>query len=165
VDEEVERRLDEHYARVNRHNEKALAGRKPPPLAPGEKGWVGVAECSTCHAEEEKFWRGTPHARAYATLEKDHKEFNLDCVGCHISGYEKPGGSTVTHVAALKDVQCETCHGPGGKHVESEKAADVRRVPAKEACAAECHHPPHVGPDWSVERAWKEIIGPGHGQD
>ena len=45
-----------------------------------------------------------------ATLTTQFKEFNLDCVGCHVTGYGRPGGSTVTHVEKLKDVQCEACH-------------------------------------------------------
>ena len=46
-------------------------------------------------------WDGTPHAHAYATLEKGFKEFNLDCVSCHVTGYGKPGGSSGLRVAVV----------------------------------------------------------------
>jgi hypothetical protein len=125
---------------------------------------VGVEKCASCHAEEHKFWKGTPHADAYATLSKDHKEFNLDCVNCHVTGYEKPGGSTVTHVDGLKDVQCEACHGPGSRHEDDPENPElIVKSPPKTLCQT-CHHPPHVGEDWSAERAFSLIVGPGHGK-
>ena len=98
-------------------------------------------------------------------MEKDHKQFNLECVDCHVTGYDKPGGSTVTHVDNLKDVQCEVCHGPGSRHVADPANKEfIVKTPEKSMCASACHHPPHVGPNWNVEEAWKKIIGPGHGQ-
>ena len=89
---------------------------------------------------------------------------NLDCVGCHVTGYDKPGGSTVTHVEGLTDIQCEICHGPASRHAESPNDKTlILRSPPKSLCASECHHPPHVGKDWSVEQAWPRILGRGHG--
>ncbi len=163
ADGAVAARLGAYYRKVNEHNREVFKDRKPPVAEKDQPTYVGAEECSNCHTEEEDFWKKTRHARAYATLEKDHKEFNLDCVGCHVTGYEKPGGSTVTHVATLKDVQCETCHGPGSRHVATEDPKHIRKTPEKSACASECHHPPHVGPSWSVDEAWKLVIGPGHG--
>lgn len=163
-DDAVAGRMAGYYKRVNEHNRKAFAGRLPPKVAEGQSHYVGAEECSNCHDEAYEFWKKTRHAKAYATLADDHKQFNLDCVGCHVTGYEQPGGSTVTHVDLFKDVQCETCHGPGSKHIDSSEPADILRVPKKKQCASQCHHPPHVGPDWSVDEAWKGIIGPGHGE-
>ena len=60
---------------------------------------MGSEACQSCHAEAYAWWKSTKHGRAYATLENVHKEFNLSCVGCHVTGYNQPGGSTVTHVA------------------------------------------------------------------
>ena len=61
-------------------------------------------------------WDKTRHAHAYETLATQFKEYNLDCVSCHVTGYEQPGGSSVTHVDKLNDVQCEFCHGPSSRH-------------------------------------------------
>jgi len=123
-----------------------------------------VKKCQGCHEEETKFWRTTEHAGAYEVLAREDKQFNLDCVGCHVTGYDKPGGSTVTHVDGLKDNQCENCHGPGSLHAESPtKKGLIDARPERSLCASECHHPPHVQPNWNVDEAWKKILGPGHG--
>jgi hypothetical protein len=152
------------YKRVNEHNKTEFAGRKPAAVGKDESSYVGVEECTTCHEDARKVWDKTSHASAYVTLEKQFKEFNLDCVSCHVTGYGKPGGSTVTAVEKLKGVQCEECHGPGSKHAKSAKKEDVLiAVPKPEFCAAQCHHPPHVeGYDPIAKR--KLILGPGHGE-
>jgi hypothetical protein len=157
-------RMKEYYKRVNGHNRVAFKDRKPPPLADGQAGFVGIEQCSDCHEEAYDFWKKTGHAKAYETLSRDHKEFNLDCVSCHVTGYEQPGGSTVTHVEHLKDVQCETCHGPGSLHVDDpENEKLISAAPERSLCAPLCHHPPHVKEDWDVNLAFGKIIGPGHG--
>lgn len=163
-DPEVARRMSEYYRRVNEHNRVALADRKPLPAPSGTPHYVGGAACTSCHADAHSFWQKTEHARAYETLTSEHKEFNLDCVGCHVTGYNRPGGSTVTHVTGLTDVQCESCHGPGSQHVES--GGDTKLItltPAESTCRS-CHHAPHVSDDWDLSQAWKKIVGPGHGQ-
>jgi hypothetical protein len=156
--------LSQYYRRVNEHNRVAYADRKPPPVAAGTSAYVGVEKCASCHDEERAFWNTTAHANAYETIERQHKQFNLDCVGCHVTGYEKPGGSTVTQVGDLKDVQCESCHGPGSRHVADPKnPALIVKSPPRSLCAPACHHPPHVKEDWSADRAFSHIIGKGHG--
>jgi hypothetical protein len=163
-DDKVAELMAAYYRRVNEHNREAYADRKPPPVPSGVSGYVGIEKCTSCHIEERAFWNKTGHANAYVTLERQHKQFNLDCVGCHVTGYEQPGGSTVTHVSELKDVQCETCHGPGSRHVAEPKNPDyVVAKPPRTLCAPACHHPPHVNKDWRVDEAWPHIIGPGHG--
>ncbi len=107
-----------YYKRVNEHNKTAFAGRVPPPPEAGQAGYVGVDACTDCHDDARKVWDKTSHAHAYPTLQKDFKEYNLDCVSCHVTGYDKPGGSTVTHTAKLENVQCENCHGPGSLHAK-----------------------------------------------
>ncbi len=165
VEGRVSARLEAYYQRVNEHNRVAFADKLPVPVATGEPRYVGIETCSNCHQEERRFWDTTSHAKAYATLSTAHKEFNLDCVGCHVTGYEKAGGSTVTHVDGLRDVQCEVCHGPGSNHAERplDKTA-IRRRPDSNSCSSSCHHPPHVNADWNVGLAWTKIIGPGHGR-
>jgi nitrate/TMAO reductase-like tetraheme cytochrome c subunit len=146
---------------VNEANRVALEGRLPPPAPPGQPSYVGVESCAGCHTSEKAFWDKTAHAGAYPTLASESKEYNLDCVSCHVTGYGRPGGSTVTHVEKLKNVQCEVCHGPGSLHAAAPK---VVRLPAPEgkACVA-CHHPPHVE-DFDPAAKMNLIIGPGHGR-
>lgn len=163
TDGRVASRLMAYYRKVNQHNKVAFADKKPRPAPEGESSYVGVDACSNCHVEERAFWDKSPHAGAYETLSSQHKEFNLDCVSCHVTGYEKAGGSTVTHVENLTDVQCEVCHGPGSRHVENPADESlIQLTPSRSLCASSCHHPPHVGSDWTVEEAWPKILGPGH---
>jgi hypothetical protein len=152
----------DYYRKVNDHNRVAFADRKAPPAGPDGNRYVGINACSSCHAGAREVWNKTAHARAYKTLADQHKEFNLDCVGCHVTGYQKPAGSTVTDNALLRDVQCEECHGPGGRHIEnpSDKSRIIAR-PTAESCVSGCHHPPHVEGFDAVAKM-SAILGPGH---
>jgi hypothetical protein len=155
-------RLGAYYRRVNEHNRVAFKDVLPPPVPEGQSGYVGVEQCTTCHQSQRAFWNKTAHHDAYATLVRQDKQFNLECVGCHVTGYEAPGGSTVSHVLGFENVQCEVCHGPGSRHVANPADKALISMPERAACAGKCHHPPHVKPDWSVDDAWKKIVGPGH---
>ena len=154
-----------YYKRVNEHNKTALADMKPLEPAKGEAAYVGDDECVTCHDEEQAVWDKTPHAKAYKTLSDDFKEYNLDCVGCHVTGYGKPGGSTVTHNDKLRGVQCETCHGPGSRHIaDTDNPKLIVTKPDPKTCVEECHHPPHVE-GFDAKAKMELILGPGHGRD
>ena len=162
-DDPVYKEMLEYYDEVNEHNRKAFADRTPKPPGPDGNKYIGVQACAACHAAAKTVWDGTPHAHAYETLASQHKQFNLDCVSCHVTGYEQPGGSTVTHVSGLEAVQCEDCHGPGGKHRDNptDKSLLVGH-PKPEACVGSCHHPPHVEGFDPVAQMHR-ILGPGHG--
>jgi 2',3'-cyclic-nucleotide 2'-phosphodiesterase (5'-nucleotidase family) len=161
-DPAIEGDMTAYYKAVDEHNRAAFADRMPPPRLPDQAAYLGIDVCSTCHVDARKVWNGTAHAHAYATLATQFKEYNLDCVSCHVTGYEKPGGSSVAHVEKLKDVQCEDCHGPGSLHVQdpTDKTRIVAR-PAPSVCLG-CHHPPHVE-NFDVTVALRGIVGPGHG--
>jgi hypothetical protein len=155
--------ISEYDARVDTQNRVRYADRTPMPAADGQPRYVGAQVCAGCHAQPTAVWSATRHAHAYPSLTEKHKAFDLDCVGCHVTGYEKPGGSTVTHVGNLENVQCEVCHGPGSNHVAGGglKSA-ITRKPDPSLCIG-CHHEPHVQRGWKVEEAWPKILGPGHG--
>ncbi len=164
TDPKAKEHLSSYYKRVNEHNREAFKDVLPKPAAEGQASFVGLEKCTSCHAEERAFWNKTGHAKAYETLANQHKQFNLECVSCHVTGYELPGGSNVTHVDKLTDVQCEVCHGPGSRHVDSPNDKSLlQAVPGKNVCASACHHPPHVPQGWNAEENWLKIIGPGHG--
>ena len=163
TDKAVKDKLVTYYKRVNEHNKEAFKDRKPEPPEAGQASYVGVERCTECHDEARKVWDKTAHATAYPTLQKDFKEFNLDCVSCHVTGYGKPGGSTVTFNEKLQNVQCEECHGPGSLHVKDPKnKALLITSPKPENCVSACHHPPHVEGFDAVAKM-KLILGPGHG--
>jgi 2',3'-cyclic-nucleotide 2'-phosphodiesterase (5'-nucleotidase family) len=163
ADDAVKSQMASFYKKVNDANKLAFKDKKPLPVAKGEASYVGIEVCSNCHEDARKVWDGTGHAHAYATLEKQFKEANLDCVGCHVTGYDKPGGSNVTHVSELKDVQCEVCHGPGSLHAaKPEKVKIPIAHPSPDACL-QCHHPPHVH-TFDAKAKMNDILGPGHGR-
>jgi hypothetical protein len=162
TDPEVKKAAIAYYKQINEKNRVAFADRVPPPPAAGQPSYVGIDACTKCHKEAREVWDSTRHANAYATLADQDKQFNLDCVSCHVTGYEQPAGSTVTHVAKLQNVQCEVCHGPGSRH-----SADPKHVktlvpkPKGDSCRA-CHHSPHVE-GFDPEAKMADILGPGHG--
>ena len=151
-----------YYERVNQNNQSALAGRMPKPPAAQQASYVGVAVCARCHAPAFRQWKHTWHANAYGTLRSLTREFNLECVGCHVTGYDIPGGSTVTHVDLLENVQCEACHGPGSRHVEDPTDEKATIAKPDDARCRDCHHPPHVE-ELDATANVQRILGPGHG--
>jgi hypothetical protein len=162
-DAAIKAQMSAYYKKVNDANKLEFADRLPKPPAKGEPRYVGIDTCSSCHEEPKKVWDKTSHAHAYATLSNQFKEFNLDCVSCHVTGYDRPGGSTVTHVDELKDVQCEVCHGPGSLHAaKPEKVKIPVAKPTTDVCLS-CHHPPHVH-TFDAKAKMAEILGPGHGK-
>ena len=101
--------------------------------------FVSARSCMGCHPAEHKDWMGTPHSRAYASLVKDQRHFDLDCWNCHVTGAGVKGGPTGPgDVGPLKNVQCESCHGPGKKHAASAKKEDITRTPTEATCLT-CH--------------------------
>ena len=159
----VERRMREHDKVVNEAKRVAFADLKPAPLGPDDIAYVGSAACSGCHQPAYSWWRSHAHGLAYLTLQQRNKEYNLDCVGCHVTGYEQPGGSTVTHNLdlALVNVGCESCHGPGAAHTKDpENVGIVRDAP--EATCLPCHNSQHSDL-WDYEAYKQTLLVPGHG--
>ena len=148
-------------------NVKAAAGKPVPPAAKGEATYVGMASCGDCHDDAVKFWQKTVHAQAWQTLVDRGQQFDYECIGCHVTGFEKPGGSNLAHNDNLRDVQCEVCHGPASIHVAKggeEKPLAVRRAPPQDYCANQCHTHEHSD-TFQYEAYLRDIVGPGHGED
>jgi hypothetical protein len=150
-------------SRINDHNRVVFADLKPPPLAAGAPAYVGAQACQGCHAAAYTWWTKTAHGNAYATLENRHKQFNLSCVGCHVTGYNKPGGAAVVQNTGLVNVGCESCHGPASAHVANPgaKPALVTRAPQAAVCL-ECHNPEHSD-RFEFEAYRARMVVPGHG--
>lgn len=155
------------YARAAGEANVAAARARPPlPVPAGAATYVGTEACADCHAEAVAFWQKTRHAGAWATLEKVGKQFDYDCIACHVTGFDQPGGSSMAASEGLRDVQCETCHGPGSLHVDADDA-DVKKTitlaPAVDLCATRCHTPEHSDTFDRVPYL-RDVIGPGHGE-
>ncbi len=111
------------YPRVP-HPEQIKALDLNPPV---QLSYVGSAACQACHEAEYKKWKEHHHSHAMETLERYAKRpslrnFDGECVQCHSVGFHYRGGyvddKTTPH---LRDVGCESCHGPGSGHVAAPK--------------------------------------------
>jgi hypothetical protein len=127
---------------------------------------VGDAACARCHKPAVAFWQRTKHASAWKTLVDADKQYNYDCIGCHVSGWQSPGGSSLGTVEArgLVNVQCEVCHGPGSKHVEEDGLDEPRtiaRAPAAQLCATKCHTKEHSD-TFALDPYLRDVLGEGH---
>jgi hypothetical protein len=165
VNEPAKQDLKAYNDWVSQQNQELFADAVPPPPAKGEASYVGMEECDACHEEAVKFWRTTVHAGAYQTLVDTNQQFDLSCVGCHVTGFRKPGGSEVVKNDGLRDVQCETCHGPGSLHVEEpEKGGKAHAIAldSPENVCGECHTPEHSD-TFAYEAYLRDVLGEGHG--
>lgn len=110
------------------------------PLAPGELTYVGTNACKDCHKAEHAQWLTTGHAKAWATMVKTKQTGNLDCVGCHTTGFDRPGGPrAIAGLEAFADVGCESCHGPGAGHLKNPRVKMDHGKKVPERVCAECH--------------------------
>lgn len=117
------------------------AGAAPTP-APGAVGFgrfVGSAACAACHAPQTTQWSSTGHARAYAALVADQRQFDLDCFGCHVTGAKDANGPQDPRALhGLENVGCESCHGAGREHAASPTTAHLVASPPTSQCV-QCH--------------------------
>lgn len=108
------------------------------PLGPNES-FAGSDSCAPCHAEPYRIWRASGHSDALTTLAKVSHDRDPECVSCHVVGLDRVGGyRDTTATPALASVGCESCHGPGGRHVRDPK---VRLPEAGERSCLACHVP------------------------
>ncbi|HUX32813.1 MAG TPA: cytochrome c3 family protein [Gemmatimonadaceae bacterium] len=105
-----------------------------PPAAAAN--FVGYADtltkqtvCGNCHVGQQAKWVTTKHANAWADLQASGHA-GASCEPCHTiskngnSATEDAVGYTATKDARYKDVQCESCHGPGQTHVTAPSLAN-----------------------------------------
>ncbi len=138
-------------------------GEPCPPPAKGEAAYVGNEACRACHPDTFAVYDKTGHARAYATLESVQKQYRLDCVACHVIGFQQAGGvCRVDQVEGRQNVGCENCHGPGSIHVAAGTARSVLRPrPGVRVCVG-CHTPEN-SIHFDFARYLPRVLGPGHG--
>ena len=162
---------DAKVAEINLAEAKTQPEACPRP-ARGEAAYAGANACIECHQDETEFWTQTRHAHAYETLVAVKKQFSLDCIRCHVTGWQQPGGVCridKTGVggagfegrgAGRRDVQCEDCHGPGSEHVRDPPEHIQGKVTA--SMCMRCHEPAN-SPKFDDAKYRPFIVGPGHG--
>ena len=142
-----------HPGMVKMKLAKAAEARIPMLLDP--KGYSGNDVCGVCHEKEYATWQYTAHATTFDTLVAHTANRRTDCIGCHVVGFEEPGGYDFKRQAVhLENVGCESCHGRGGPHLTPNfvpKAADGSHDYGQ-VCAT-CHNPKHsLGFDFDLFR-------------
>jgi 2',3'-cyclic-nucleotide 2'-phosphodiesterase (5'-nucleotidase family) len=177
--------------------QKALAGKI-------QAKFIGSEACSQCHAAEYEKWETTAHAVAYdgsppkanphykglvEAKDPGNRQFDPECIACHVTGFKyktgfgDPPANAVgkqkeKHFEALKNVGCETCHGPGSMHANdpNNKAYwdlinpiklgnDPRKLQLADNFCQKCHDIEN-DVNWGngrFEKAWKEINHSGLG--
>lgn len=148
-----------------------------PPVTQGQAEYVGSQECATCHPQAAEVWKTTVHSHAIQTLIERNKAFDRGCVGCHVTGYQQPGGSVAgkleypvtlagrTFTKKLENVGCESCHGPGSLHIlepvdKAEKPQHIQRQVKADTCMG-CHNQEH-SPRFNYDQYLPRILGKGH---
>jgi hypothetical protein len=102
--------------------------------------YVGSKTCSDCHAEISQLWSKTPHAKAYDSLLDSGQQGLPACLQCHVVGYGETGGFLDKELTPeLTGVQCESCHGPGKRHIDApDDMHNITRSPTEKDCRT-CH--------------------------
>lgn len=134
---------------------------RPPfnPPADSVNGFLGLYDvatnlptCGNCHVSTNAQWKTTKHATAYTSVANAPNAATA-CAGCHALtergnkvALTGTGGWSSVNSDAYKNVQCESCHGPGLAHVKNPEIQanwplariDIR-TPDSAATCGNCH--------------------------
>ncbi len=116
--------------------EKFPRRKHPVQLAFRDAEYVGSEKCQECHRSEYEKWKHSKHAHAYETLvshpkaqHPKNRQYDGECIVCHVVGfgYEK-GFASEKATPLLKNVGCESCHGPCSEHVDDTKNKKIHAM-------------------------------------
>jgi len=126
------------------------------PREPHLKGlYAGTKECASCHPAAINVWRKSKHAHAYATLVKQNRQHDPECVVCHVIGLKNVGGfRSMEATPQLANVGCEACHVPGKAHCENPER--YKTLEASKKWCVNCHEPDH-DPKFELDKSWPKI--------
>jgi len=139
--------------------------------------FVGSKKCESCHEQSYEVWKESGHSKAWKTLVdlKPPRNFDPECVSCHVIGWHpthhfpyESGFLSEAETPQLVDVGCESCHGPGGAHVEAEMGSDTElqeklqkaiAITKKESQDRQCLscHDLDNSPDFDFPTYWPKI--------
>jgi hypothetical protein len=153
------------------------AEKKAPPADVKGADFIGANKCRICHVDVHKSWQTTPHANSMARLRGDPEAIakmaaklkveltgpadkTEGCVSCHVTGFGIAGGfpaADSTKNANLALVGCESCHGPGSKHMVA-PAADKKKTINRMVGANYCQqcHTADVSPSFNFDEYKKK---------
>lgn len=144
--------------------------------------FVGSQSCADCHEPAYDTWRKSRHGNAWKSLvetSKPARTHDPECIACHVVGWDSKeflpyenGFLGEKETPKLRNVGCESCHGPGEMHNKAEMGSDenlkikLRKAirlslegnMAKKRCI-ECHDGDN-SPNFDFELYWPKIAHP-----
>jgi hypothetical protein len=145
--------------------------------------YVGSERCKKCHEFAYDKWKNSKHAHAYQTLvDVKHpglRQYDGECIACHVTGFgSKTGFVDDGKTPKLKDVGCESCHGPASEHVkhpndpqwhsllnpwkakenEAQEEKKQRTLLVDQACQ-KCHDSEN-DVHWTFDKRWPDVAHP-----
>jgi hypothetical protein len=127
--EEYTRELqrDDYLSRYSQRRHPLQVMAAVPNLRNPEDGvptYIGSEKCGKCHEHAYEVWKTSDHSHAYKTLvDAKHpslRQYDGECIVCHTVGFGYKGGyRDADHTKYLKNVGCESCHGPGSLHAKN----------------------------------------------
>lgn len=181
----IKKKLNEYTTNIPLLVKKCEQNITCPKVKKGEASYVGANACKACHTQAFDVWknavfqlegvdedgnkiiRSTGHSKAWQTLVDMGKDTDRTCIGCHSIGFmEKGGYCKAFEVDFRKDVQCESCHGPGSLHAQSGDKKFIKRQVSENTCRG-CHHVPHIESydSFNYEQKLIKVLGKGHGEN
>ena len=145
-DREIQAIIDQTTRQVNTLNRKRMrnTNKRQHSSMDTLAGWQ---KCQECHPIQTAFWQTTDHADSLQTLEQAEQQFNEDCLLCHVTlpyydaARVKSEKLLLQLDKSLKNVGCESCHGPAAAH--SRQPESIRTVLPNEKTCKGCHTPDH----------------------
>ncbi len=147
---------------------------QPDQAAKGFLGYFTVSSqtttCGNCHVGTQRDWKTTRHANAFATLEALGSNAQPFCFSCHTvtdkgNAVQGPAGWDAVQDSVYRDVQCESCHGPGLSHVvEPDNRANWplarAHIDVADASCADCHSGNHhpFAEEWA-QSGHADVVG------
>jgi hypothetical protein len=119
------------YGKIPHPTQASL--RAMPKFAQANAGYIGSEACKKCHETAFGIWKASDHFHAYQTLQNaanpSLREFDAECIVCHTIGFRYNGGfENATKSPNMKDVGCESCHGPCEIHKKNPNDKAIRAL-------------------------------------
>ncbi len=132
----------------------------------GQFTGIKQGACAMCHKDKAADWQQTGHASMLTNALNGQGRSGTSCLSCHTTGFDNmasnggfddydfeypanPGPGVADQMAqlypqamALANIQCESCHGPGGSHYAETSDNKMVSSLAVGACA-QCHDDDH----------------------
>ena len=106
-----------------------------------EPYYVGMEKCKECHPEHVETYSQWKYSKNFRILELREMEHDPRCLPCHTTGYGQPGGFvSVEETPHMKNIQCETCHGPASLHLRAPSVEEHQQtLSIPENICTTCH--------------------------